>query len=62
MHFIFGESNAANGTPEGYLVLSPFSQLTLLHCTERTKRKREPFSTVPFSRDPDFVDRPNISA
>lgn len=29
---------------------------------ERTKRKREPFSTVPFSRDPDFVDRPNISA
>ena len=44
------------------LILGTSSQLTLLHCTERTKRKREPFSTVPFSRDPDFVDRPNISA
>lgn len=26
------------------------------------KREREPFSTVPFSRDRDFVDRPNILA
>jgi hypothetical protein len=27
-----------------------------------TRRTREPFSTVPFSRDPDFVDRPDIQA
>lgn len=27
---------------------------------EITRRKREPFSTVPFSRDHDFVDRPDI--
>jgi Heterokaryon incompatibility protein (HET) len=29
--------------------------------TEQPKRKREPFSTVPFSRDPDFVDRRDSS-
>ena len=29
---------------------------------EQPKRKREPFSTVPFPRDPDFVDRPDILA
>ena len=30
--------------------------------TEQPKRKGEPFSTVPFGRDPDFVDRPDISS
>ena len=29
---------------------------------ERPKRKCEPFSTVPFSQDPDFVNRPEILA
>ncbi|KAH8691700.1 hypothetical protein GQ44DRAFT_780287 [Phaeosphaeriaceae sp. PMI808] len=26
------------------------------------KRQREPFSTFPFMRDPDFVDRPHVLA
>ncbi|KAF2195357.1 hypothetical protein K469DRAFT_544039, partial [Zopfia rhizophila CBS 207.26] len=29
---------------------------------DRLSRKHEPFSTVPFARDPDFVDRPEILA
>jgi hypothetical protein len=31
-------------------------------CLERCARPREPFSTVPFAPDPDFVDRPEILA
>ncbi|KAF2787748.1 hypothetical protein K505DRAFT_221830, partial [Melanomma pulvis-pyrius CBS 109.77] len=30
--------------------------------TDRSARPREPFSTVPFAPDPDFVDRPEILA
>lgn len=29
---------------------------------ENTARPREPFSTVPFAPDPDFVDRPEVLA
>ena len=36
------------------------------HSAEQTllgqPQKREPFSTIPFSQDPDFVHRPDLSA
>ena len=38
----------------GTCVLRPY--------TERPTGPREPFSTVPFAPDPDFVDRPEILA
>ncbi|KAH0562120.1 hypothetical protein GP486_003180 [Trichoglossum hirsutum] len=58
---IYGGQNAGNGTaPTTHYSLSVATQLTSLTFIEDTTRRCEPFSTVPFSRDPDFVDRPDI--
>ncbi|KAF2726975.1 hypothetical protein EJ04DRAFT_479753, partial [Polyplosphaeria fusca] len=63
-------TSAFNGAVDGHIVIpaphcGPGGTMhfnfgpTLAH---DQRPKREPFSTVPFSRDPDFVDRPHISA
>jgi len=64
-----GTHTAAGGTTNfniGYLpaqgrgfIVTEISPLTL---AEQPVRPREPFSTVPFAPDPDFVDRPEIVA
>ncbi|KAF2732966.1 hypothetical protein EJ04DRAFT_469350 [Polyplosphaeria fusca] len=53
MHFNFGPTLAHGMVHNDHL-----AELTL----SDQRPKREPLSTVPFSRDADFVDRPDISA
>lgn len=45
---------------QAVVICEPRSTLTLNAATEGTEHQPAPFSTVPFLRDPDFVDRGDL--
>ncbi|KAF2177822.1 TPR-like protein [Zopfia rhizophila CBS 207.26] len=64
------QTSEFNGPIEGHIVIpAPHNAGGTMNFNfgyqsrqDRQSRKREPFSTVPFASDPDFVDRPDILA